>query len=279
MLKQHVNISFINLIDNEEKENINKRSYTSFGKLILATEKSKPIYSIGNANRFNYSTGFRTPSPDTYSPPDVQNYKYKTSTKWKIGTGRRPPLSSNEKYEYYNHRYSPKDDLGTLPKQWNRTIGGSIGCAPKFKYDFREKTPGPGRYAPSLRFVRPKTPSYYVGEKTKGSSIKLSTGTNFNVGPGKYAVGTADKTLSKWTNSPIYSVGKGKRRGLYNKYWQKNETYYMYSSVGEQIMTKKRTEPRPKEGRSTRAIEQKRGVFRSMMERQPMRVSIPMPQF
>ena len=105
------------------------------------------------------------------------------------------------------------------------------------------------------------------------------TGTNPNVGPGKYKVGTADRSLSNWKNAPLYSVGKGQRRGLYNKYWQKNETYYMYSSVGEQIMTKKRTEPRPKEGRSTRAIEQKRGVFRSMMERQPMRVSIPMPKF
>ena len=247
--------------------------------MILANERSKPIFSIGNAKRFNYSTGFNTPGPDSYSPSNVESYKYKTSTHWKIGTSSRPPLSSNERYTYYNHRYSPLDDFATLPKKWNRTIGGSIGVSPKTSYNFREKTPGPGRYEPSLRLVRAKTPSYYVGEKTNGSSIKLLTGTNPNVGPGKYKVGTADRSLSNWKNAPLYSVGKGQRRGLYNKYWQKNETYYMYSSVGEQIMTKKRTEPRPKEGRSTRAIEQKRGVFRSMMERQPVRVNIPMPKF
>ena len=95
--------------------------------MILANERSKPIFSIGNAKRFNYSTGFNTPGPDSYSPSNVESYKYKTSTHWKIGTSSRPPLSSNERYTYYNHRYSPLDDFATLPKKWNRTIGGSIG--------------------------------------------------------------------------------------------------------------------------------------------------------
>ena len=37
---------------NEERDAIQKKSYTSFGKLILAEEKSNPIYSIGTADRF-----------------------------------------------------------------------------------------------------------------------------------------------------------------------------------------------------------------------------------
>ena len=49
--------------------------------------------------------------------------------------------------------------------------------------------------------------------------------------------------------------------------------------MGDQIMTKKRTEGRPKEGKSTRTIEQKRGVFKSMMERQHVPVRIAMPKF
>ena len=37
----------------EEKEEIKRRSFTSFGKLILSDEKSSPIINFPNAKKFN----------------------------------------------------------------------------------------------------------------------------------------------------------------------------------------------------------------------------------
>ena len=153
-------------------------------------------------------------------------------------------------------------------------MGGSIGLAPRIKYNFTEHTPGPGRYEPNYKITKPKTPSYYVGEK-----VVIDTKKDFYPGPGQYYIYNADKTLSKWKNMPMYRFGLSRRRELKNPKWTKNETFYIYSSMGDQIMTKKRTEARPKEGKSTRTIEQKRGVFKSMMERQHIPVRIPMLHF
>lgn len=37
----------------QEKKELNKKSYTSFGKLLLSDEKSAPIVSFTAANKFN----------------------------------------------------------------------------------------------------------------------------------------------------------------------------------------------------------------------------------
>ena len=271
----------------EEQENLKKRAYTSFGKMILAEEKTEPIYGIGTEERFGYSNGFlsnkksnQTPAPNAYLTTDPEKYKYKTTSKWKIGTSNRKPLSVNERYAYYNHLYSEKDDISKMKKKWNKPLGGSIGTEPRIRYNFREGNPGPGRYDPSLKLTKTKFPSYYLGERTNfNDPMIVHTGNNKNVGPGKYTISPSDKLRSTWTNFPKYSIGKGNRKPLYNKSWAKNETYYMYSSFGGQIQTRKRTEPRAKEGKSTRFGESKRGVFRSMMERQPMSIRIAMPKF
>ena len=272
---------------NEENERLKKRAYTSFGKLILATEKTNPIYGIGTADRFNSSSGFlqnikthkNFPAPNAYNTTDPEFYKYKTSSKWKIGKSERKPLNTNERYSYFNHKYEEKDDLSKIPKKWNKPLYGIIGTEPRIKYNFRETTPGPGRYDPTFK-NKIKYPSYYLGEKTKfNDPLYIHTGTNKNVGPGKYNIDPSDKLRSTWTNLPKYSIGNGKRKELGNKKWTKNETYYMYSSFGDQIQTKKRSEPRTKEGKSTRFIESKRGVFKSMMERQPVSIRIAMPKF
>lgn len=250
--------------------------------MILADEPSQPIYSLGKADRFAVTGDIvtvpkNTPGP-TYDIPEVTNYKFETSHKWRIGNAKRPPLNNKEKFAYYNHVYKKEDDLGALPKKWNKVQGGAIGLEPRVKYDFRQKTPGPGRYDPSLRFTRPKTPQYFIGEKTQDSSIKLMTGTNQNVGPGKYRVESA-KYTSKHRKFPIYSIGNGKRKPLYGRPWTKNETYWIYSSMGNQVQSKKKTEEQVKIGKSTREREKLRGTFNSMMERRPMSVRIPMPKF
>ena len=92
---------------NEERDAIQKKSYTSFGKLILAEEKSNPIYSIGTADRFAVTGDIieipkDTPGPQ-YEIPEVTKYKFTTSHKWRIGSARRPPLNPKEKFSYYNH--------------------------------------------------------------------------------------------------------------------------------------------------------------------------------
>ena len=61
-------------------------------------------------------------------------------------------------------------------------MGGAIGLDPRIKYDYREKTPGPGRYTPSMKSVKPKSAKYFIGEKTGYSALKLMTGTDQGVG-------------------------------------------------------------------------------------------------
>ena len=62
-----------------------------------------------------------TPGP-TYDIPEVTNYKFEKSHKWKIGNAKRPPLNNKEKFAYYNHVYRKEDDLGALPKHSSNSI-------------------------------------------------------------------------------------------------------------------------------------------------------------
>lgn len=62
----------------EEKEELKKRSFTSFGKLILSDEKSFPMIHFPVANRFT-----RAGSPTSTDTPGPiyqfeNNYKYKS---------------------------------------------------------------------------------------------------------------------------------------------------------------------------------------------------------
>lgn len=210
--------------------------------------------------------------------PEVTKYKFETSHKWRIGSAKRPSLTNGEKYEYFKHVYNQKEDLSRFPKKWGKTIGGAKVLEPRIKYDYREKTPGPGRYTPSMKSVRPKSAKYFIGEKTGFSALNLMTGTNQTVGPGKYQPENT-KYYSHHPKFPIYSIGKANRKPLYNKPWTKNESYWIYSSMGNQVQSKKKTEEMVKIGKSTREHEKKRGMFKSMMERQPVSIKIPMPKF
>ena len=167
--------------------------------------------------------------------------------------------------------------MSRLPKKWGKTLGGSIGLQPKINYDFRENSPGPGRYDPSLKLTRPKAFNYVIGEQLKSLALKRLTGTNENVGPSSYQIENC-KNTSIHKNFPFYSVGKDPRKGLFNKTWTKNETYEIYSSLGEQIRTHKTSEPKINIGKSTRDIEKIRGVFPSTMSRTMSRIRIPLPK-
>ena len=240
------------------------------------------MYSMGKANRFVQTGEFVTIPKDTpgpiYTPADEAYYKFKYAPKWKIGDGLRPPLYQGETFEYFKHPYNEADDLGKLPKKWNRQVGGAMPLEPRVKYDFREGVPGPGRYEPSTKLTKPHDPCYYIGEKVQSMSLKLLTGTGTVVGPGKYDVEKSNLT-SIHKNFPVWSIGKDKRKGLYNRTWTKNETYEIYSSVGKQIRTKKRSEAEISMGKSTREGEKHRGFFNQQMDRMPTKIRIPLPKF
>lgn len=237
---------------------------------------------MGKANRFAQTGEMVTIPRDTpgpiYEPPVEEYYKYKYAPKWSIGDGKRPPLHQGEKYDYYNHPYQPEDDLGKLPKKWERKVGGAMPLEPRVKYDFREGVPGPGRYEPNLKLVKPRDFSYYIGEKVQSLSLKLLTGTNDVVGPGKYDVQSA-KNTSIHKDFPKWRFGKDNRKGLYNRTWTINQTYENYSSFGKQIRTRKRSEAEIRMGKSTRDGEKMRGFFPQQMDRVPTKVRIEIPKF
>jgi hypothetical protein len=213
----------------DEKEEIKKRNYTSFGKLILSNEKTCPIVSFTGAERFN-KLGML---PKTETPGPIyshsNNIKFHKPSEWKIGTSRRPELSSSEKFEYYNHKYDEyKDyDISKLPKKWMTVKGGAIPLDPRIKFEIRENYPGPGRYEPNVSAVKHKSPSYFLGEKGNLTSIKNVTGTNEYVGPGRYSVEKCAYE-SKHLNEPNWSLPQSKRKGLEMKTWTAHESYYIY---------------------------------------------------
>ena len=165
-----------------------------------------------------------------------------------------------------------------MPKKWGKIKGGSINLEPKIKYDYRENSPGPGRYEPSLYLTRPRGFNYVFGEKLGSFSFKNKIGTNEMVGPSSYKV-EQSKNHSKHKDFPMWSFGKDRRKGLFNKTWSKNETYEIYSSIGDQIRAYKISEPKINIGKSTRDIEKLRGFFPATMARIPSKVYIPLPKF
>ena len=214
-------------------------------------------------------------------------------------------MNTNEKYEYYKHPFSKEaENLEKLPKKWNKVKGGAMPLEARIKYDYREAVPGPGRYDPSYKLTKPHSYKYFIGEKFKTLTLNLLTGTDKVVGPGKYdivysmndLIGNSKKDSNKidWGKKfaevkrntytsihqdfPIWSFIKAKRKELYNKTWTKNETYEIYSSIGDQIRTHKRSEPKINIGKSTRETEKIRGVFANTMDRIPSKISIPLPK-
>lgn len=245
--------------------------------MILAEHKTNPKYSIGKAKRKPLYEFTSTPGP-IYSQDNCEYLKYHSDPKWKIGDSKRPPLYSNERYDYYNYPYDKDTDLGAIPKKWKHIPGGAATLEPRIKYDFTEKVPGPGRYEPNYEAQKPRDPSYPLGLKLKSASLSLSTGTGINVAPWSYDQSKVG-SMSTHKNYPVFSFQKDKRKGLNQKIWTKNESYYLYSSIGTQIMTHKPTMPIESIGKQTREERNKCGMFKSMMERVPQSVRISMPKF
>ena len=247
--------------------------------MVLANLKTEPQYSMGKANRPPIYNIIKTPGP-IYSQEKSSNIKFSKPPQWKIGTSNRAPLHSGEIYNYFKYPYDKSSDISLIPKRWENVKGGAPTLEPRIRFDFTEKVPGPGRYDPiyKSRSQCKTEPSYFLGIKPKGCSIDTPTGTGINVAPWTYKQDNV-KALSQHPNFAKYSFQKAPRKGLEEKVWTKNESYYVYSAFGNQIMTKKTTEPILSMGKSTRNGRLKCGVFKSMMERQPQPIKIPLPNF
>ncbi len=137
-------------------------------------------------------------------------------------------MHRGEHFEYYDHKYDEKYDFAKVPKKWKTIKGGAISLEPRIKHDYREQAPGPGRYEPTIKFSKPKSPSYFLGERTNMNSLDLITGTNEIVGPGTYNT-EAKIITSKHVDEPKWTIGRDKRKGMNYKTWTKNETYHLYS--------------------------------------------------
>ena len=247
--------------------------------MVLANLKTEPQYSIGKGARPTIYDIIKTPGP-IYSHLKYSNIKYDKPPEWKIGTSKRSPLHSGEIYNYFKYPYDKSSDISLIPKLWENVKGGAPTLEPRIRYDFIEKVPGPGRYEPNYRSKSQcKTaPSYVLGIKGTANSLDLRTGTGKNVAPWSYDQSKV-VSLSQHPRFAKYSFQKAERRGPEQKLWTKNESYFMYSSFGNQIMNTKITEPMQSMTKSTRDGRLKCGVFKSMMERQPTSIKIPLPKF
>ena len=249
--------------------------------MVLGTLKTNPQYSIGKAQRSPMYEIIKTPGP-IYKHDNLSNLKYYKPPSWKIGDGKRSPLYSCEIYNYYKYPYDENSDISKIPKRWDHVVGGAPTLDPRIRYDFSEKVPGPGRYEPNYRSKSQvmRAPTYVLGIKGNANSLDLKTGTGKNVAPWTYIKNRDEVlSLSQHPRFAKYSFQKAERKGPEQKLWTKNESYYMYSSFGNQIMTQKNTEPIQSMTKSTRDGRLKCGVFKSMMERQPTSIRIPLPKF
>ena len=247
--------------------------------MIPSQKPTEPQYSIGKSLRKPLTEFTNTPGP-IYSQTAYSNLKYSKNPSWKIGNGKRAPLYSNEIFPYYNRLYREENDLSKMNKKWDKIIGGAIDLEPRIKYDFRMNSPGPGRYEPNYEKNSKikKNPSYVLGLKNYKNSLILNNGTGVNVAPWTYNQNNIEQ-LSHHKKNPCYSFQQSLRKDLSHKNFSKNETYFNYSSFGEQIMTKKPTMPRESFTKSTREGRLKCGIFRNMMERSPSCINIRMPKF
>lgn len=153
--------------------------------------------------------------------------------------------------------------------------GGKIGVSQRnddVALKQRAKTPGPERYNPSINPIKIRPPSYHMGIKAE-SSLKILTGTNEIVGPGKYK--TEEKYSSTHIKQPKWTFNKNIRTPSASNQ-SKNQTYFVYSSMGKQVFSKKRTEIKTSIGKESKD-KMVKGIFPAHMSFVQTKISIPYP--
>ena len=84
--------------------------------MVLGNLITEPQYSIGKAQRSPIYEIIKTPGP-IYSHEKGSNIKFYKPPEWKIGTGNRSPLYSNEIYNYFKYPYDKNSDLSQTEQE------------------------------------------------------------------------------------------------------------------------------------------------------------------
>ena len=131
----------------------------------------------------------------------------------------------------------------------------------------KDGIPGPGKYEPNIQVAKRKFPAYSIGEKCANDHNGLIVCTNQNIGPGSYSIENCKKP-SKSKDDPIWTIPKSQRPINRLKVWTKVETYAIPSSVGDQRLSRKNTQPKYTFGKANRD-NNKVGIFPTMMSQKP----------
>lgn len=87
--------------------------------------------------------------------------------------------------------------------------------------------------------------------RLKNGSIFKKSETGPEVAPTSYEIGNRSQ-FHKFDHSPKYSFGLEKRKFINRDNITKNETYFDYSSVGEQVLGTKESKPQYSFGKDIR---------------------------
>lgn len=85
--------------------------------------------------------------------------------------------------------------------------------------------------------------------------------------------------IDKWKQASKWSFPQANRQDLYNKRYDRYQTYDVRRGIGPQFLSMKRTAPQFKIGNETREGRQKTGMFQNSMTQQPLRVRLTHPNF
>lgn len=136
----------------------------------------------------------QSPAPNAYSPS--RNSTLIKSPSYKIGTGKRRPLSSR----------NPNPGPGTYSHA-SKASTPAWGLRGKTNLRGSNNTPGPGQYDPMSQTVREKAPMFKMG--TEDKILNDKTTRKIVPGPGQY-----DNPKVKLAKaSPSYGFGTGIRSG------------------------------------------------------------------
>jgi len=262
-----------------------KYLHTSVGRMIDSRKQTEPTTVFGTASRDKAQMVFqskelsksqflgRTSSGPKYEVRGTDKYYYKEDPKWSFSKHARNTLETGAKYAYY---FRDDDEFDPLESDLKRRKGQKsvrIGLESRFNdsKNALNDTPGP-EYDPGPRLDWPSQPVYTLGYRrirAGESPIAPNTSTPRIVGPGRYLQGEIPN-LSTHQDFPKISFTKSPKFMALHHDPQKNQTFDVRSSIGEQISSKKKTLPAV--GFTKESRDYQRGMFRDHLSTQPTRI-------
>lgn len=161
---------------------------------VLSHKKAAPRYGMGTAESRGKTPkdSLLSPAPNAYSP--IKNQTLTKSPSYRIGTGKRRPLSSRD----------PNPGPGAY-SHVDRNSTPAWGMRGKSETRNLNNTPGPGQYNPMSQTIKLKFPMCKIGTEEKIPRDKSSR--KIVPGPGQY-----DNPKTHLIRaSPSYGFGTGGR--------------------------------------------------------------------